>query len=187
MDFLKKLYRLLFVWKIPAASDEEIRQADVLVVFAISWSADNTPGQGNRINISTAKEMAEKFCKPIIAEWYAAQADLEISYAFVGNPASSTNAVSTTEYGTHTFAPQVVKFCRNKGWKKAIVYAEPHHMGRVMWCLQKFGLKYTKAAQMPKEGYFGPGLIHWFSHRWAWLFRIRETIVRLLFWYWGYI
>src|SRR3989344_1854979 len=177
IGFLKKLYRLLFVWNIPSASEEEIRDADVLIVYALSWGTDNKPSRGSRINISAAKKDSGKFGKPIIAEWYAAQADLEIPYAFVGDPARSADDVSTT-YGTHTFSPQAVEFCKSNAWKKAIVYAEPHHMGRAVWCIQKFGLENVKAARMPEVTYFGPGLIHWFSHRWTCVFQATEVLKR---------
>ena len=185
MDFLRKLFRLLFVFNIPPASEEELRTADSIIVMGLSLKQDGSAGPGNEIIAKVARELWLKYRLPIMAEWYGAQGDLSLPYAFVTDPVS-TDEVSSRSYHTGLIVERLAKECKRGNLRKPIVIACPDHMGRVIWSLEKCGLE-VRTVKMPESGYYVKGLIHPWSHRWRWLFRMRERVGRLAFWYWGYL
>lgn len=186
MNFFKKLYRLLFVWNIPAASDEEMRTADVIVTQAAGRRIDGTPTPANFVIAKLARELQKKYRLPLLVQEEVKMIDPGLQTECVASDANFIG-LSTPSWNTFEVAKVQVEHCKLKGYMKVIVIpAVPDHMGRAIWSYQNLGLK-TLPAPMPKDAdYFEPDNIQWFDRTWL-CFRIRETLTRLLFWYWGYV
>ena len=185
MNFLKKLYAVLFVWDFPIASEAETKSADAVVTMALiplSWPG-SASSSGNRIMAKVAREIYEKYGKPLLISEEVAYADPEIKYVHISEDPIGVGE-SSVVWNTHAIAKLQKEFCDKNGWKRVIVIASPDHMLRACWTYQKLGLK-TLSAPMPKsrKSYRYPG-----SFQYSVIgFRIREMICRFLFWRWGYI
>ncbi|MDP3729866.1 MAG: hypothetical protein Q8R26_03960 [bacterium] len=186
MQFLRKLYRLLFSWNFPAASEKELVEADAIIAMAFGATKDGSPGRGNHTIARVTEELLQKYHLPLLAEWYMAQANPALPYVLIAKPTPAGNEPSTSAYHTQTVAQELARECWKKGWRKIIVLASPDHMGRVIWTYEKLGME-VFPAKMPNDGYYGSGYVQTWSHSSRWRWRCKEVLVRILFWYWGYI
>ncbi|OGY64644.1 MAG: hypothetical protein A3I89_02205 [Candidatus Harrisonbacteria bacterium RIFCSPLOWO2_02_FULL_41_11] len=186
MSFFKKLCRILFVFNIPPASEEELQTADVIVTQAAGRKVDGTPTPANFVLARIAHKLQEKYRLPLLVQEEVKMADPELVTEFVAINASFIG-LSTPSWNTFEVAKVQIEYCKRKGYKKGIVIpAVPDHMGRAVWSYQTLGLE-TLPISMPEDiNYFVLENIQWFDRTWL-RFRIRETLTRLLFWYWGYI
>lgn len=184
MRFVKKLFQIFFVWNVPAASEEELLQADAIVTQAFSRTKDNRPGPGNGMMASLMRQLHLWYGLPILAQEEVAWAAPKLSYACVSeDPNRSGN--STASWNTWEVAKVQAEYCTKRGWKKVIVVAVPDHMLRSLEVYRKLGLE-PLAAPMHRRNYCSPSLTAWTCWH-PWLFRLSEIGRRLLFWRWGYM
>lgn len=184
MAFLKKLYLYLFVWDFPSvASDAEMQTAYAVVTQSHSPISLGNAGPGNKIMASVARQISTKYGLPLLIQEEMELADPSIQYVHISKD-PNRSGFSTSSWNTYEIAKLQKEFCDEKGWKRVIVVAHPDHMMRAVAVYQMLGLK-AMAAPMPRRlrsysfpGSFQFGLVG---------FRIRETLCRFLFWYWGYI
>ena len=184
MNFLKKLYRCLFVWNIPPASDAGLAQADAIVTQCCSRMRDGTPGLPNEVLAAVMRSLYEKYKLPMIPQEELAMAAPELSY--VGVAGGSFTGLSNFSWNTHTVAKFQLDLCKKNGWKKVIIVTFPEHMGRSVWVYSKLGLE-PLPVSAPKIVYSDPGLIHWSCRGGRVRFIFREFFCRLLFLFWGKI
>lgn len=185
MQFLKSLWRCLFIWQIPPAEETELKTAEAIVTQAFSSLKNGKPGSGNIILAGIARNLHRKYSLPILAQEEVAQALIDCSLTPLTPYATITKECTGGGWNTLNIAKAQEEICRSRGWRKVIVVAHPVHMGRAVWTYAKLGLK-PLAAAMPDIGYIHPKLIHR-SHRSKWLFRLRELCGRILFLLWGKI
>lgn len=184
MRFLKKMFWCLFVWTILPASEEELAGTDAIVTQSCGRTIDGEADPGNLILAQVARGYQDKYHLPLLVQEELMMADPDLNVVSVAMDSSGDGA-STLEWNTRQIAEFQVELCRKMGWQKVIVVALPDHMGRSVRVYEKLGML-ALVACMPKGRYLSQ-CHQQLLCRFPWLFRLRETGVRLLFWKLGYI
>lgn len=184
--FLRAFWQSIFVWHVTPASEGELRSADVIVTQACSRLGDGSPGPGDEILARVAKDLAEKYGLPILAQAEVAETDTDYKWYFIVSEPESAHGLSTKEWNTSVVAEDQVLVCRKKGYTKCIVVAHPDHMLRACGTYKRLGLE-VLAAPMPddQELYQHPGSVQWW-YRPApilgkWRYRSREFACRIAY------
>ena len=189
MNFLKKLWKCLFVWNVPSGNQEELERADVIVTQAISRSKNGKPGCGNELLAMVARQLHRKYPDtPIIPQEEVWLAEKSIPYFAVAHvPDGEPWDHSTPTWNTESVARFQAEICRKNGWIRAALIAVPVHQGRAAWTMEKLGLE-PIVIKMPgvTNDYCHNEAAYW-SARAGWRVVVREFFCRLYFLFTGRI
>lgn len=179
-------YYTLFSWKIPPATEQELKTADAIVTQAFARLKDNTPGPGNAILAQVTRALYTKYHLPVLPQEEVAMADpfLTIHTKII---AESPDGRSTLKWNTYFVAKRQAEICQVQGWKRVIVVAVPFHMGRAVAVYHKVGLVPLPAKMpLPAAQYFHSDILDP-TLRFRTRATVRELLCRLLFLYKGWI
>ncbi len=200
MNFLKKLWQCLFVWKMPMLSRDELADVDAIVTQAISRSKNGEPGVGNEILAITVRHLHYQYpSKPIIpqeevwlainsqeATWTDEQRKTIPVFSVAHVPEGEPWDHSTPTWNTESVARFQAEICKKNGWKKVAVVATPAHHWRCMMVYKKLGLEPVIAQVNPCIGtYSHPEAAYWSARGGAWRQVAREFLCRLYFLFTG--
>ena len=179
MDLSKRLWRCLFIWKIPPAPGEKLATAQVIVTQACSRLKNSEPGPGNNTLAQVTRWLSEHYQLSVIPQEEVVMADPNLPCIEVVG--GSPDGRSTPSWNTWTIAEIQAGICRREELRSVIVVADPAHMGRAVWVYEAQGLK-ALPAPMPRDmrRYIFRDAVHW-SRRALWLIYFREFCARVLF------
>jgi len=186
MNFLQKLYWCLFVWKIPFARDEELKDVDAILTQAVSMLSDGSSGPGDELladavgRVTCVYPHIAVIAQDVVARVLERRA---ISCISVHKPAQESYGHSSFVWNTFTIARKQFELCKQHGWNRIAFVAMPDHIVRSFLVYQRVGFKGVRvvAVDPAQIHYHHPKSLYWSMRGRRWRFVVRELCCRLLF------
>lgn len=190
MSVLKKLYWCLFVWRIPYARDEELKNVDAIVTQAVSKLKDGSSGPGDELLADAVERIRKTYPDmPVLAQDVVAHVLQQrgISCVSIAKPQEESYGHSSFHWNTYTVALKQFELCKQKSWKRIALVAMPDHVVRSFMVYNNVGFKDVRviAVDPIQTHYHHPKCLYWSMRGDRWRFVLRELGCRLLFLFTG--
>ncbi|MDH4330539.1 MAG: hypothetical protein OEV93_03230 [Candidatus Moranbacteria bacterium] len=154
-------------------SDDELAKADAVIGQAFGVVGCQ-PGRSNEDLAEIARELHNDLGLSLILQWEIADCLLYVSDIFV----IKRHRIQGAYLDTYEMIDQVRAICDQKGWKKVVVIAHPHHQWRCVMVAKKLGLE-TLIVDTSRVHYEKNSSQPW--TRSSWRFIPREIAARIIY------
>lgn len=185
MTYFRKLWECLFYWRLPAATVQDMENAQVILTQGCGRDV-NYPGHANDTLARVLLGLHEQYPElPMYPQEEVADSSLCEGLSFAGvvrQPSGLTKGRSTFDkWDTTTIVAEQAKFCHLRGYRRAIVVAAPFHQWRAVRVMEKNGLEPIIAPMPIGDHHYQNKNDHsrWFHQPWRW--KLRELVARLMY------